>query len=185
MSYQMRPRFKIKLDLSVQGAMERVTQQLKNPDCPCEGKLSKKHAMLYISKGARRFWSPFVSLEFDENTEQTEINGVIGPSPNMWMMFTSGYALLAFFAFVMTMLGISQIIIKQTPWGFYCLPGILLLAVFWYSLSFMGQRLATGQIHNLRKLLDCSFGDRVIETSERTNILSKGDEQDATPAMDP
>lgn len=161
MSYRIRPRFVLQLRASLDEAQLRIENLLKNPTCRCQGELRSRHALLFMSEKERRTWSPFVSLEFRDSKDggNLEVHGVIGPSPNLWILFMSGYALLGFIAFVFSMLGISELIIHQSPWGFYALPPVLLLSVVWYGLSLLGQKLATDQIEILRQFLDRAFVD--------------------------
>jgi len=170
MTYRMRPRFELSLDLPIDQAMQGVSLQLERPECPCEGEFRSRHILLFISEEVRKFWSPFVSMEFNsgEQPDTTRIRGVIGPAPNVWIMFMSGYAFLGFLTFVALMLGISQLIIRHDPWGFYVLPGLGLLVAGWYGLSQLGKRLASREIEKLHCLLDEAFKGHVRDSQSKT-----------------
>ena len=169
-AYRMRPRFELVLSISPDEALDKLKQLLEGPECKCIGKFRQNHAQISVCDKHRHFWSPYVTLEFEEKALEdkagSQVHGLIGPSSNVWTMFMAGYFGVLFFAFVALTLGYSQWSIKQPAWGFKLLPVIGVLLVLWYGLSFLGQRFAKDQIANLRDLLDNSLAPHILQEED-------------------
>ena len=151
---RMRPRFRMDLPFTQENALERINEAFDGCETCCTGTIVQHHVNLTVIEEERHFWSPHIHLLVEEEAEKTIVRGLIGPNPHVWTMFMAGYASLAFGGLFAAGLGFAQVQVKgSSPWGFYILPFLLVAAMFLYAFSFVGQRLAFEQVHELLKFI--------------------------------
>ena len=97
-SFRIRPRFKTTSHLSPIEIQQRLEKRLQSHPNDCIGKVIPNYVVLKIPKKEQHYWSPQLSLQLEESeTADTVIRGLYGPSPNVWSLFTFGYASMGIF----------------------------------------------------------------------------------------
>ena len=150
----MRPRFREVLPSSPDRVVDRLREREAVPDdCPCRLSVLGRHVQVTIDPAQRHAWSPQLSLEIEEHEGGSELHGHFGPNPAIWTTFLAAYGFIGCSAFFGVMLGVSQQVAKQPPWGLLALPlGVLGWAGV-YLASLYGQRLAREQMSALASFL--------------------------------
>lgn len=115
------------------------------------------HVEVTIRDDLRHFWSPHLSIELKEAEEGAVLNGLFGPSPNVWTMFLAGYAFLILTGFFSGVLGLVQLSLGEPAWGLGVAIGSALACAIPYAGSVVGRRLAAEQMEVLRCFLEESL----------------------------
>jgi hypothetical protein len=151
---EMRPRFQLEIPLPPADVHGRLESKLACDGCPCRANVLGNHVEVTIREDLRHFWSPHLSLELKEAQKGSVLNGLFGPSPNVWTMFLAGYAFLVLTAFFAGVLGLVQLSLGEPPWGL----GVAVTSFFGcaipYAGSVVGRRLAAEQMELLRCFLE-------------------------------
>jgi len=154
----IRPRFRIEVSLTPDEIVERVSERLRRPDCPCAGAVADRHHVveLRVHERDRHFWSPTLGLTVvaAAGRSGSVVHGLIGPSPSVWTLFALSYLAMSVLLLGVGIFGLIQGWLGLEPWG---LLGVPVLAVVWASMvavSRTGQRLAEPQTALLRQFLE-------------------------------
>jgi len=154
---EFRPRFRFLSPLSVEAIANLLLKESSSDSS--KGLVltkAKDHLVLDVHNELRHFWSPHmdVSLEKDEDSEQTLVRCLIGPSPTVWTMFMFFYGLFGFLAFVGLTLGMSQWTLKREMWGFWFLPVAAIGMIVMYFISYEGKKLSHDEMRNMKQFID-------------------------------
>lgn len=146
---QIRPRFKMIVPEKPDLLLRRFADRLAGEEIACRGSVVQHHVILRMPVSEQRYWTPNLSLEFEDHPKGTLIRGLFGPRPAVWTMLMFFYSGVGFFTLMGTLLGISQWILKMPPSGLWAFPAGLLLSSTIYLVSKSGQRLSRNQMHHL------------------------------------
>jgi hypothetical protein len=154
---QMRPTFSLETGLSREDIMNCLRRSVEH--CPNEylGQFKRDHALISIEQSKRHFWSPWMHLEIrsdHEAGEQLQVFGRFSPHPSIWTGFMFSYLSIGVLVFFGLMLGVSQQLSGQTPWGYYCIPGLLAVAFLLWLASKMGQKLAFDEMRRMKAQIE-------------------------------
>jgi len=154
----MRPRFREVLASTPDEVVCRLQEREAVPDdCPCRISVLGRHVEVTIDPAQRHAWSPQLCLEIEDHEGGSELHGHFGPNPAIWTTFLAAYGFVGCSSFFGVMLGVSQHVAKQTPWGLLALPlGVLGLGAV-YAASLYGQRLAREQMSALASFLHAAL----------------------------
>lgn len=146
----MRPTFEMEIPFSKEEVMCRVGAELQRPDRTIKSLLFKQYAELHIPDGEVRYWSPHLSLSFDEEGTHTRVRGRFAPRNEVWTLLWVVYLLLAFSAFFAAIFECASRMIGSSTWfGIAAILALVGIAVI-YILSQVGQRLSTDQMLALK-----------------------------------
>lgn len=151
----MRPKFEFTFPIAPDHAIELLEGIMDNEDHPIEGRTAGNHLMLVIPIEDRHFWSPWLNLEarpHQSTPPVTHIKGRFSPNPSVWTGYMMVYSGLAVLAFLACMFGFAQLIMSNTPWAFYFLIPIILIAAAMYWASLIGQKIAHDQMQLLYRV---------------------------------
>ncbi|MEM7657199.1 MAG: hypothetical protein AAF399_13780 [Bacteroidota bacterium] len=163
-SFRIRPRFTYtskrsvhEVQMAVQEAFDRHQPDLLMESIP-------GHLVFRIPEPARHVWSPqlSVNLEWDEWEHEAIIRGLYGPNPQIWAMFTFGYAVLSLLGVFIGIIGSSQWSLGKEAPILWTLPILLAGGVGLYFLSQFGQKMGAEQTFTLHHFIEKALGDRVI-----------------------
>lgn len=91
--FEVRLRFKKLVPESPGEIGEEVKKILVEHKDKVVGRVTHNHIRIRIVKKNRHFWSPQLSLNFEETGEGAEVRGLCGPKPDIWL----GYMFVYFF----------------------------------------------------------------------------------------
>lgn len=163
-SVHFRPRFKAKYNMKPEEVRELVQKHMAELDCGCSAKTLKNFIVLTIRPEERHFWSPQLSLSFEEDEEDdsfTIIRGLYGPNPTVWAFFTYGYAALGILATFLGMYGFSKYSLGQEATILWSLPVLAALALILYLVAQFGQKIGAEQMFTLHHFFEDSVGHRI------------------------
>jgi len=118
------------------------------------GQVFRKHAVVQMCDTERTFWSPYLSLEVEDEPDGSAIRGRFSPHPNVWTMFMAVYILLAIVALGGLSYGMVQYTLGHQPWSFLTVPAAVALFGFVYGATLIGQGVGAEQMHTMRSLVD-------------------------------
>lgn len=93
---EIRPRFKLKINVAPEEALEHTAQRLYN-DKTVSGERSDHLLFLKTPSWLRHYWSPemTVRIEKEEFCDYTTVSCLLGPRQTVWALFTFFYAAIA------------------------------------------------------------------------------------------
>jgi len=150
----MRPRFELQLPVERATWLDALRQLLDDDPGACRGQFFRKHAVLEVRNEKRSFWSPYLSLEVEDEPDGAAIRGRFSPHPHVWTLFMAIYILLAIIALAGLVYGFVQYTMGQSPWGLVIAPAALALFGFVYGATLIGQGLGAEQMYMMRTLID-------------------------------
>jgi len=163
----MRPRFRLPVPISPDQVIERIEQQLEQPDCPCRGAIAGNHQVveLNVLERDRNFWSPSLSVTVSESTDGSgsAVHGLVGPNPNLWTLFAMTYMGSLTLLMFVGIFGLVQWWLDLYAWGLFGVPVLIVVMGLMYLLSRIGQRLAAPQTAMLRHFLEDTVGAYPVE----------------------
>ncbi|CAG5077232.1 hypothetical protein [Parvicella tangerina] len=149
---KIRPRFRLKTSLSKEEIMMIIHQHGEADETVVNSKYDR-FIKLTIPKKDRHYWTPVLSLSFDQEEDGTLIRGLIGPNDKVWTMFN-------FFYFATGVLGTIGSIFALVQWQLYdtwayifILPlTVAILSTIFYTARFGKTKAHTQMLHLLRFL---------------------------------
>lgn len=164
--YRVRPRFLVKTKYSTEELVNKIKVGLDKDKAPCKGKLiANKYATLFLPKEELHYWSPQLSLTFEEDEEDEEgsfLRGYYGPHPSVWTMFIFFYFIIACAIVVITIIGLSNLFLEKSILILWLLPILILLFLSLYLVAYFGQKLGHDQMVTLHQFLEESIGMPII-----------------------
>jgi hypothetical protein len=154
---QMRPTFSLDTGLSQEDIMNCLRKVVEH--CPGDylGQFTRDHALISIEQSKRHFWSPWMHLEIRSDQEagnQRQVFGRFSPHPSIWTGFMFSYLSIGVLVFFGLMLGCVAAAVGANPWGYYCIPGLLLVAGLLWLASKMGQKLAFDEMRTMKAQIE-------------------------------
>jgi hypothetical protein len=160
---RMRPRFTVPLPGDAEAARRRIRAALEADGCDVRGGCVGERVELRVPEEEQHYWSPHLSLVFDDDDGHWVARGRFGPHPHVWTMFLAIYAHVAFVGIGGAMYGISQWLVGQEPWALWALPLCAGVGALVYLSAFYGQGLGSDQMYRLR-----AFVERALEPEPPT-----------------
>jgi len=93
-SFRVRPRFRVESSYTVKEIEQRLKSALEDKQASCQGRIIEGHATLYLPPEEQHYWSPQVSISFEEHNSGSLIRGLYGPRPQIWTMFVLFYSII-------------------------------------------------------------------------------------------
>lgn len=147
-SFYIRPRFQKKVAITVEELKSEIRKELEKTT-DCIGSFSANMAIIKLPFAEQHYWSPQLSLTLDQHEGYTEIRGLYGPNPSIWVMFAFGYGALS-------VVGLFHLIIGFSLWqmgkGFSVLSLLAVeisLVLVLYVAAQMGQKKGASQLYRL------------------------------------
>lgn len=167
---EFRPRFKFHTPL----LPEEVVSQITSSKPEAKHILYRKtphHLLLYYGPEVSHFWSPQldITMERDEELNQTLIRCLIGPASTVWTMFMFFYGFFGFVGFIGMTLGLSQWTLKKDMWALWLIPVSIIGMIGMYFVSKQGQKLAREEMVNLKNYVDLSLECDCLALAEKLN----------------
>jgi hypothetical protein len=146
----LRPTFEMQLPHPKAELVRRVQSELRKQPWNSTSLVFDDYVEIHIPRSELRYWSPHLSLSFDGDEKHTHVLGRFAPRQEVWTLVWILYLLLAFTAFFGLIFAYAEWILGQSSWigvaSLVAIAGIIIL----YLVSFIGQRLSSDQMHQLR-----------------------------------
>jgi hypothetical protein len=160
-SFRIRPRFKVCSDKSPIEIQQRIEARLQSHPEDCTGMLIPNYFTLKIPYEQRHFWSPQLSLHLEEEEGQTVIRGLYGPHPNIWALFTFGYAAVGLLTLFMMMISLSKWSLGKSAMELWTLPFFILITIILYLSSQVGQKLGVEETFTIHHFLEKALEQKI------------------------
>lgn len=157
----VRPRFKKQCACIPAHVEERIQQRLQTPDSPCVGHFVEGYIVLKMPADQRHFWSPQLSVSFEEEDGRTIIRGLYGPDPAIWAFFFYGRAIVGIIAMMVLVAGLSEWWLHNDLTYFLLLPLCLLAAAGLWAVARFGRRIGEPQTLVLHHFFEEAVGTHV------------------------
>jgi len=151
---RMRPKFSIELPVAADEAMLRLREGLDTPELRASSMTAGRHADLMVDRSERKVWSPRLTVRAEDSPGGCTLRCRFSPRPDVWTGFMFVYFVMVFAVVFGATLGYVQQVSGETAWGYWAVPIGLLIIVCIHGASYVGQRLAVGQMHELRGRLE-------------------------------
>jgi hypothetical protein len=151
---QIRPRFKILTELSPEEIAEKLTLGLSREACPCIGKVSKSYGTLKVPKVEQHYWSPQLNLTIEKTEEGTLVRGLYGPRPTVWSMFVFFYAVIAFAALIVGIIGLSMMTLDKSSAILWLVPVLALIFLSLYHVAYIGKKKGYDQSETIHRFFE-------------------------------
>ena len=155
---QIRPRFKIQTEVSVNDIIAKIESALKTDDSKCVGKVNHNFITLSAPISEQHYWSPQLSLTIDMEDEKTTIRGVYSPRPAVWTMFVFFYSIIGLVILVLGTLGLSYLMLDKSAEVLWWVLALGLLFLTLYLVSYFGQKMGHAQMVTLHQFFEESAG---------------------------
>jgi hypothetical protein len=158
---QIRPRFKVITQKSVAELTERLKNALAQSDAPCEGHVAVGYGKIYPPHKTQHYWSPQLTFSLETTEEGTVLRGMYGPRPTVWTMFVFFYALIAFAAVVIAIIGLSYWTLGKSLMILFVLPVLIIAFLSLYFVAYSGQKLGHDEIITLHRFMEKTLSETI------------------------
>ena len=160
---RLRPKFDIELSVPADEAAVRLHEGLDTAELRGNSMAAGRHADLTVNRSERKVWSPRLTVRIEDAPAGSTLRCRFSPRPDVWTGFMFLYFVMVFVVVFGATLGYVQQLSDEAAWGYWGIPiGILIIALI-HLAGYVGQRLAAGQMRELRGRLDSivtrQFGD--------------------------
>ena len=163
-TYRVRPRFKLETGLASDQLIEQLQSALDRENAECQGSIHALGGTLSLPPQQQHYWSPQLSLSFEETETGTILRGLYGPRPAIWSMFVFFYAIIGVAALIAGIVGMSMLSLGKSSALLWVVPVLLLLFLTLYLVSYSGQKVGRKQMIILHQFLEESTGLTIDET---------------------
>ena len=153
-SIALRPRFEVESNNSVAQILERAKTLKSELKSDYQIKIIDEHLYFYFSKEKRKYYSPFLHLELEENQGKTTIKGLFGPEQLLWTLFMFLHFIVAGLFLVFSMMAYTHWSLNQS----IVLDVVVMtfMVVFWillYVIARINREKGVPQMHELEDLM--------------------------------
>lgn len=159
--YRIRPRFHVETKYTTEQLKQKIDAQLHAENALITGWVDAHYAKLSIPHANQHYWSPFLSLSFEEIEEGTMIRGRYGPRQTVWTMFVFFYAFIGFAVMIVLILGTSYLSLGKSGAILWLVPVLVLVFLTLYLVSFFGQKLGHDQMVTLHHFIEKCLGQEI------------------------
>ena len=160
-SLRLRPRFRYVSKSSTQQIQDQIIQALQGPDAPCIGTTVSGYTVLKIQPKDQHFWSPQLGLSFEDQEGGALVRGLYGPSPNIWTLFSFGYAALGAGILFIGLIGLSKLSLDMDASILWWVPILSVAILVMYIIAQTGKKLGAEQITIIHQFLEKAMSERI------------------------
>ena len=121
---------------------------------------------LTIPRAERHYWTPVLSLSFDQEKDGTLIRGLIGPNDKVWTLFSFFYFGVGFLGIVGSVFALVQWQLYDTFAYIFIIPlSVALISTIFYTAKFGKKQAHTQMLHLLR------FLRRAVDKTDTVRVV--------------
>lgn len=154
--FHVRPRFEVKSEKNIREIMECVQNALKLEHSACKGTVSNGFLSLRPHDIELHYWSPYLTVNLEEDEQGTTARCLFGPSPGVWTMFIFFYAIVGFAIVIISIIGLSNWSLGDSAKILWLVPFLIMFFLTLYLVSFLGQKRGNHQMRHLHDfVIEC------------------------------
>ncbi len=161
--YRIRPRFHVETKFSAAQLKQKIEAQLNTENALITGWVDAHYAKLSIPHANQHYWSPYLSLSFEEIEGGTMIRGRYGPRQTVWTMFVFFYAFIGFAVMIILILGTSYMSLGKSGAILWLVPVLVVIFLTLYLVSYFGQKLGHDQMVTLHHFMEKCLGQEITD----------------------
>lgn len=160
-SFRVRPKFKIDCNCTPKVLSDKINTNLEGKQDIIEGKVFHTHGLFRIVPEHQHFWSPQLSVSFEEVENKTVVRGMYGPHPTVWAVFLFAYAILGLALFWTLLVGLVKMSLHQESNILWISPFILGgFVTIWFIAQF-GQKVGVEQTFQIHHFFEDVIGQSI------------------------
>jgi hypothetical protein len=164
--FEVRLRFKKLVPETPEQLVESVKLLLVENQDKIVGRITHNHIRIRIVEPDRHFWSPELSLNLEETGLGTEVRGLYGPKPDIWLGYMFTYFFLGFVTMVVSVIGFSRYNLGLSSYILWLVPFVLGgIFVIWFT-SRTGQKLGKDEVNLIHGLIKPSVLKEGVDVEE-------------------
>ena len=160
-SFRIRPRFTLHSKKSPLEIQQLIENRLQTHPHDCAGRIIPNHIILKIPPSKQHYWSPQLSLNLEPKNNGTLIRGLYGPHPNVWTLFTFGYATAGILSLFVLITGGAKLSLGKYAFELWALPVFGLVIIILYILSQFGQKLGAEETFTIHHFFEESIQEKI------------------------
>ena len=159
----LRPRFHKDVDLSISEIIANANQIKEEVKDDYRVKVSDHHIFLFIILAKRRYYSPHLHIELEENENKTtHVKCLFGPDQTVWTFFMFLHFIVAGVFLVFGMFAISDGMLKASITSDLVVMGLMVIT--WFLLYFIAKQIRFNGRHQIVELMRLFL--RIIDHKE-------------------
>ena len=111
-----------------------------------------------LPEDQRHYWSPQLSLSFEEEQDTTIVRGLFGPRPTVWGLFVFFYSVIGIGILIIATIGLSKLSLDKPADILWWVPVLTLIFLSLYLVSFFGQKVGRKQMITLYRFFEEATG---------------------------
>ena len=163
---EVRLRFKKMVPETPEEITEKVKEPLKENEGKIVGRITHDHIRIRIPEKDRHFWSPQLSLNMEETGNCTEVRGLYGPKPDIWLGYMFTYFFLGFIVLVVSIIGLSRYNLGLSSYILWAIPFVLGGVFVLWSTSRAGQRLGKDEVNQIHSIIKPALFQNALPDKE-------------------
>lgn len=161
--YQIRPRFRINVDLTMNEVKDKLSASISEKHEEVGGQVIQGHATITVPEKDQHYWSPQLTLSYEEDGEGVLLRGMYSPRPAVWTMFVLFYSIIGFATLIISVVGYSNWSLGQSAAILWAVPVLVLVFLSLYLVSFMGQKVGRKQMIVLHNFVEEALGIEILD----------------------
>ena len=155
---RIRPRFKIESKENAKTISDKIVIGLNSEGATCIGKVNHNFITLLLPANEQHYWSPQLTITFEEWEGVTTIRGLYGPRPTVWTMFVFFYSIIGLAVLVIGTFGLSQLMLGNSTGILWWMPVLTIVFLSLYLVSYFGQKMGHNQMEILHNFFEKASG---------------------------
>lgn len=155
---RIRPKIRFHSAYTAEEALSLINSRLRSEETTCEGQTTSGFASIYPPEDQQHFWSPQLTITFENTDEGCEVSGLFGPKPAVWTMFVFFYSLIGFALMILIMIALSFYSLDIPSSVNWLIPVLLMILLSLFLVAYIGQKIGHRQIVIIHKFIEDSFG---------------------------
>jgi hypothetical protein len=151
--FEVRLRFKKLVPEPPEQLVEALKVVLVDNQDKIVGRITHNHIRIRIIESKRHFWSPELSINLEETGLGTEVRGLYGPKPDVWLGYMFTYFFLGFVTMVVSVIGFSRYNLGLSSYILWLVPFMLGGTFVLWITSRTGQKLGQGEVNLIHGLI--------------------------------
>ena len=152
----LRPRFQKDIALTTETILENAKKLKEEVKEDYRIKISDNHIFFFITLAKRKYYSPHLHIELEENEDKTShIKGLFGPDQTVWTFFMFLHFIIAGIFLIFSMIAYSHWRLKQSTTLDFIIMGTMV--VFWFALytqARINRKKCAPQMYKLEDLMN-------------------------------